>query len=164
MSKMPMRADEPAADFDVSNGPAIAELFDDSPEGRERRDLLRRLEEVEKLFDRNFKVLGIRFGWDAVLGLVPVAGDTAAAGVAGWIYWQAQKLGVPKRLRARMLGNIAFDYILGSVPVLGTIVDIAFKANTRNIRLLKEHIQEEEARAVARNQFDGEKARRQVKG
>jgi hypothetical protein len=157
---MPMRADEPAADFDTSNGPAIAELFDDSPEGHERRKLLRRLEEVERLFDRNFKVLGIRFGWDAVLGLVPVAGDTAAAGVAGWLYWQAQKLGVPKRMKARMIGNIAFDYILGSIPLIGIIVDVAFKANTRNIRLLKEHLREEEARAAAQRVADPEGVRR----
>ncbi|WP_198585850.1 DUF4112 domain-containing protein [Pararhizobium haloflavum] len=133
-------------DFDRTNGPAIAELFDDTPRGRERRALLRRLEQVEKLFDRNFKLFGIRFGWDAILGLVPVAGDTVAAGVAGWIFWKAQKLGVPTPLKAKMAGNIAFDYIFGAIPLVGTIVDVAYKANTRNVRLLKEHLLEEEER------------------
>ncbi|VVT32050.1 DUF4112 domain-containing protein [Rhizobium sp. EC-SD404] len=146
MSKMPMPSGEKVADHDRTNGPAIAELFDDTPKGRERRELLRRLEQVEKLFDRNFSVLGIRFGWDAVLGLVPVAGDTVAAGAAGWIYWKAQKLGVPGHIKRKMISNIAFDYIFGAIPVLGTVVDVAFKANTRNVRMLKEHLLEEEER------------------
>ena len=146
MSKTQM----PAADqFDRSNGPAADELFDDSPEGRERRALLHRLEQVEKLFDRNFSILGIRFGYDAVLGLVPIAGDTIGAGVAAWIFWKAQKLGVPTHLKGRMLTNIVFDYVLGAIPLIGTIVDVAFMANTRNIRLLKEHLYEEEQRVAA---------------
>lgn len=132
--------------YDRSNGPAVADIFDDSLRERERRALLARLEQVEKLFDRNFSFLGIRFGWDAVLGLVPVAGDTVAAGVAAWIFWKAQRLGVPGRLKAQMLVNIVFDYVFGAIPVLGTIVDIAFKANTRNMRLLKQHLQEERER------------------
>lgn len=139
-----MPLDAEADDLDRSNGPAIADIFDDSPRGQDRRALLRRLEQVEKLFDRNFKLFGIRFGWDAVLGLIPVAGDTVAAGVAGWIFWKAQKFGVPTHLKVKMLGNIAFDYIFGAIPVLGTIIDVAYKANTRNVRLLKEHLMEEE--------------------
>jgi hypothetical protein len=149
MSKTPTPSGDPLEDYDRSNGPAIAELFEDTPKGRERRDLLRRLEQVEKLFDRNFSFFGIRFGWDAVLGLVPVAGDTVAAGVGAWIFWKAQKLGVPRHLRGKMIGNIAFDYIFGAIPVLGTVVDVAFKANTRNVRMLKEHLLEEEERERA---------------
>lgn len=131
---------------DRSNGPAVADIFDDSPREMERRALLARLEQVEKLFDRNFSFLGIRFGWDAILGLVPVAGDTVAAGVAAWIFWKAQRLGVPGRLKAQMLVNIVFDYVVGAIPVLGTIVDVFYKANTRNLRLLKEHLQDERER------------------
>ena len=145
---MHLSTDDPAGN-DRSNGPAVNELFDDSPRGRERRALLMRLEQVEKLFDRNFKVLGIRFGWDAILGLVPIAGDTVAAGVAAWIFWKAQKLGVPGRLKFEMIVNILFDYIVGAIPVLGTVVDVFYKANTRNVRLLKEHLLDEEEREIA---------------
>lgn len=144
-----MPVDDERSIDDLSNGPAAADLFDDSAEGEERRALLRRLEQVETLFDRNFPVLGIRFGYDAILGLVPVAGDTVGAAVAAWIFWKAQKLGVPAHLKGRMLSNIVFDYVLGAIPLVGTIVDVAFKANTRNIRLLKEHLYEEERQSAA---------------
>jgi hypothetical protein len=133
-------------DYDETNGPAIADVFAGTPRDDERRALLRRLEQVEKLFDRNYSFLGIRFGYDAILGLVPVLGDTVAAGVAACIFWKAQKLGVPGHLKTRMVSNIAFDYIFGAIPVVGTIVDVAFKANTRNVRLLKEHLLEEQER------------------
>lgn len=149
MSKTRTRKSGRTKDRDTSNGPAVEDLFDDSPAGRERRALLHRLEQMEMLFDRNFSFLGIRFGYDAILGLVPVAGDTVAAGAAAWILWKAQKLGVPKRLRGRMLANILFDYIFGAIPIIGTVVDVAFKANTRNVRLLKEHLLEEERRATS---------------
>lgn len=132
--------------LDRSNDPAVADIFDDTPRGRERRALLSRLEQVERLFDRNYKLFGIRFGWDAILGLVPVIGDTVSAGASAWVFWKAQKFGVPNTLKAKMIGNIAFDYVFGAVPVVGTIVDVAYKANTRNVRLLKEHLVEEQER------------------
>lgn len=131
-------------DYDRTNGPAIGELFDDSPDGRERRDLLRRLEQVEKLFDRNFKFLGVRFGYDAILSLIPVAGDAAGAAVGAWIFWKAQKLGVPGRIKTQMVTNVAFDAVLGSIPLVGTVFDVAYKSNTRNLRLLKDHLQQVE--------------------
>lgn len=123
----------------------------DDSRDRERRALLERLEAAETMLDRNFSVFGIRFGWDAILGLVPVAGDTVAAGASGWVLWKSHKLGVPNRLKARMLSNVVFDYLFGSIPVIGTIFDVAFKANTRNIKLLKEHLIEEERLRAARD-------------
>lgn len=146
MSTAPKPAGDPRADYDKTNGPAIAEVFADKPRDDERRALLRRLEQVEKLFDRNYSFLGVRFGYDAMLGLVPILGDTVAAAVAVWILWKAQKLGAPRSLRARMVSNIAVDYVFGAVPVVGTIFDVAFKANTRNVRLLKDHLLEEQER------------------
>jgi hypothetical protein len=149
---MPMSLDPNTSnpDYDRSNGPAVGELFDDSPEGRERRDLLRRLEQVEKLFDRNFKFLGVRFGYDAILSLIPVAGDAAGAAVGAWIFWKAQQLGVPGRVKTQMVTNVAFDAVLGSIPVIGTVFDVAYKSNTRNLRLLKEHLQQVEDEQAAR--------------
>jgi hypothetical protein len=141
---MQMASVEPSDGYrdDRTNGPTASEIFDDTPRGREKRALLRRLEQLEWLFDRNFSLFGVRFGYDALLGLVPVLGDTVAAAVAVYIFWKARRLGLPGHLQSKMATNIAFDYVLGSIPVLGTIVDVAFKANTRNIRLLKEHLAE----------------------
>jgi len=83
-------------------------------------------------------VLG-RVGLDPVLGLVPGAGDTIAAVMAAATLTTALRLGVPRIVLARMGLNIAGDYLLGLVPVLGDLGDVAFRANRRNLVLLRRH-------------------------
>lgn len=107
----------------------------------EHRELLRRLEVLERLLDRNFSVGGFRFGWDSIIGLVPVVGDTLTTGLSGWLIWQAHRLGAPGHVKARMIANASFDYVLGLVPLLGDVGDAMFRANTKNVRLLKAHLQ-----------------------
>ncbi len=99
------------------------------------------------LFDQAFRVPGtdIRFGLDALLGLVPGAGDLAGALVAGYGILLARRMGVPGTIQLRMLGNIAIDLFGGSVPVIGDLFDVAFKAQTRN-RLLLDRWQAERSR------------------
>ena len=101
---------------------------------------LRRLEILEKLLDRRFRVLGLPVGLDGLVGLVPGAGDTVMALLSSYIIYEAWQLGASRSVLARMVGNIALDYALGLVPVVGDIADFFHKANTRNLRLLKQEL------------------------
>jgi hypothetical protein len=83
----------------------------------------------------------IRFGVDALFGLVPVLGDVATGIASIYIVMRARELGADNGLVARMVGNVALDTVLGSIPILGSIFDVYFKANQRNLRLLRRHFQ-----------------------
>jgi hypothetical protein len=82
---------------------------------------------------------GIRFGLDAIVGLIPGLGDTLTSVVSLYILKVASLRGVPRVVLARMALNIAIDYMLGSVPVVGDAFDIYWKANLKNVDLLRRH-------------------------
>jgi hypothetical protein len=82
----------------------------------------------------------LRFGLDPLLGLIPGAGDAVGAVLAGWILVEAVRLGASRATLVRMAGNVALDAILGAVPIIGDIFDFAWKANLRNVTLLKRHL------------------------
>ena len=84
---------------------------------------------------------GLRIGWDAVLGLIPGVGDGAGAVLSSFIVIQAARLGASRAVLTRMVGNVALEALLGSVPFLGDLFDAAFKANVRNVRLLEQHLE-----------------------
>lgn len=90
-----------------------------------------------KLTDSRFSVLGLRFGLDSLVGLIPVVGDALMLVPALRILWLAAQLGVPAGMLIRMLVNILLDLILGAVPVLGDLFDLFYKANQANLRLLE---------------------------
>ena len=101
------------------------------------------LDLLADFLDARWRVPGtsIRFGVDAIVGLFPVLGD-AATGIASlYIVMRAREHGAGNGVVARMLGNVALDTIVGSIPILGSIFDLYFKANKRNIRLLKRHLE-----------------------
>jgi hypothetical protein len=108
---------------------------------RSRRERIERLDRIATLLDTAFVLPGtnIRFGADALIGLVPGVGDSVTTALAAWIVYEAHKLGVPRRVLIRMIGNVAIDGLVGSVPVFGDIFDVAFRANRRNVRILREH-------------------------
>ncbi len=93
------------------------------------------------LLDSYFRVPGtqIRFGLDAIIGLVPGIGDLSTPAFAVLILLQAVRMRVPVVVQARMVLNAAIDMVLGLVPVLGDLVDVAWKANLRNLALLERH-------------------------
>ena len=93
------------------------------------------------LLDSAFRVPGtrIRFGLDAIIGLIPGVGDISTPAFAALILLQAVRMRVPLVVQARMLLNAAIDMLLGLVPVLGDLVDIGWKANLRNLALLERH-------------------------
>lgn len=91
-----------------------------------------------------FSLFGQRFGWGSVIGLVPAAGDAADSALALMLYWRMTrvecKLGFGTHLQ--MLINIAFDFIIGFIPLLGDIMDAMYKANSKNVRLLEQRLDE----------------------
>jgi nitrate reductase NapE component len=109
------------------------------------------LEQLAWLMDRAFTIPGtrIKVGLDALLGLVPIGGD-ALTGIiqAGIVLIAVHHYRVPKPIAARMAGNVLLDTLVGSIPFVGDVFDIAFKANTRNIALLK---RVRDQRAIGRN-------------
>jgi len=111
----------------------------------ERRREIDRLETLAYWLDSRFRVPGtdIRFGLDALAGLIPGIGDGTTALFSIYIVIQARRLGVPFSLRARMAINIAIDLLIGTIPLVGDIFDAGFKANLRNVALLREHFAHE---------------------
>ena len=84
---------------------------------------LERLEQLARLMDSRFRIpgTGIRFGLDAIAGLVPGLGDAAAALPALYILFEARRMGVPVSLRIRMIVNIAIDFLIGAIPLVGDL-------------------------------------------
>jgi hypothetical protein len=118
--------------------------------GTGRRDRMAQLDALATLFDTAFLIPGtnIRFGIDALIGLVPGIGDVITTAMSAWLIHQARQLGAPKHLIARMIGNTALDGLVGIVPFLGDAFDVAFRANRRNMKLLRDWIDREERRGA----------------
>jgi Domain of unknown function (DUF4112) len=118
---------------------------------RQRR--LARIDSLATLLDSALVVPGtnIRFGLDAIVGLVPGIGDFLMSLVSLYIVHEARQLGAPTHLLVRMFVNIAIDGIVGSAPVAGDIFDVMWRANRRNMALLHNHLrsQGEFARPVS---------------
>lgn len=112
-----------------------------------RRERIERLDRLATLLDTAFVIPGtnIRFGADALIGLAPGIGDSVTTALAAYIVYEAHRLGVPRRVLIRMIGNVAIDGIVGAVPVFGDVFDVAFRANRRNVRILREHFELEVA-------------------
>ena len=91
---------------------------------------------------RSVTIPGVNFriGLDAIAGLVPIAGDLLAAAMGAYLVWEARNLGMPKWKLWRMAGNLAVDTALGSIPVAGDVFDVFFRSNSRNLRILKRHL------------------------
>ena len=107
-----------------------------------RRAALERLEWLANLMDTAVVLPGnIRIGADAVIGLLPGVGDAITTGISLWIVKEAHALGVPKHVLTRMIGNVAVDAFTGVVPVLGDAFDMFWRANRRNVKLLRDHLE-----------------------
>lgn len=81
-----------------------------------------------------------RFGLNSLIGLAPAAGDAVLAAISLYIVNEARLLGIPGPLLGRMLGNVAIEAVAGSVPILGDLFDVAFKANLRNLAIIEDHL------------------------
>jgi hypothetical protein len=104
--------------------------------------VMERLASLARLLDHAFRIPGtqVRFGLDAVLGLLPGVGDVLSNLIAAYLVIEARRLGLPRWDMARMIGNIVIDAGLASIPVAGDIFDIFWRANDRNMSILRAHL------------------------
>ena len=122
--------------------PRALPLGIDLPMGTAPADVRRRMEAMERLLERSLTVPGTKLavGLDSVIGLIPVVGDAIAAALGAYLLWEARNLGLPKWKLWRMAGNIAFDAAVGAVPLAGDVFDFAFRSNSRNLKIVKRHL------------------------
>lgn len=126
-----------------------------APESRIRRDRIARLDKLATRLDGQFRIpgLGLRVGWDSILGLIPGVGDFATALPGAAMFYEARRMGARKRAAARIAANTGVDLILGTVPLVGDAFDLFFKSHRRNIAILKAELsrieQEEKSNGLA---------------
>lgn len=112
------------------------------PLGTEPVQCRQRLETLEHLLERALPIPGTdkRIGLDALLSFVPGVGSTVGAGLGAYLVWEGRNLGMNKWQIARMGKNIGFDWLLGLIPFVGVIPDFFFRSNSRNLRIIKKHL------------------------
>jgi uncharacterized protein DUF4112 len=110
-----------------------------------RRAALKRIDVLSQLFDTAFILPGtnVRFGIEAILRLVPGIGDVAASALSAYLLYEAHRLEVPGHIFARLTANVAIEGIIGAVPLVGDLFDVGFKANRRNLKILKNYFEEQ---------------------
>ena len=110
--------------------------------GTDPQSVRQRIEAMEKVLERMFVIPGINkpVGLDVILDIIPGIGTISAAALGSYIAWEARNLGMSKWHVARMAGNIGFDMLLGAIPWIGAIPDLFFQSNTRNLRIIKKHL------------------------
>lgn len=129
-------------------------MLDRLPVGRDAASVRRRVEAMERVLEGLFTIPGInrRVGLDVILDLLPVAGSSVAAVMGAWMAWEARNLGMSKGQVARMAGNVGVDWVLGLIPFVGAIPDFFFRSNTRNLRLIKRHLDKHHPATVVLDQ------------
>lgn len=112
------------------------------PNGDDPASIRQRVEALEFLLERSLRIPGVKvpIGLDGVIGLVPLLGDIITAALGAYIVWEARNLGLSKWQLTRMGANVAFDTVLGLVPFVGDAADFFFRSNTRNLRILRRHL------------------------
>ena len=101
-----------------------------------------KLRRISRLLDNAIPIPGtkFRFGLDPILGLLPGGGDTVTGGISAYIVVEAARMGLPREVLYKMVGNILLDSFAGTIPVLGDIFDVGWKSNVKNIELLEKHL------------------------
>lgn len=111
--------------------------------GPTTKDSVARISTLAKVLDSAIPIPGTNrtIGIDPLLGLFPVVGDAISAALASYIIWEARQLGLPRWKIARMIGNVAVDTTIGAIPLAGDLFDVVFKANRRNLAILRKHLE-----------------------
>ena len=137
------RVPDPRLTDPQAEGPRSARAID---HGRE----VERLDRLARLLDARYGIPGTRFsfGLDAIVGLIPGIGDALTLAPQAYLVWRARQLGAPNSLIAKMAVNTGIDTVVGAVPLLGDLFDVAFKANLRNVKLLRDHLEREATRTA----------------
>jgi hypothetical protein len=115
--------------------------------GSDPKSVRARVEALEHILERLVVIPGINrpVGLDVILDLVPFAGSTAGAVLGAYMAWEARNLGMSKWQMTRMAGNVGVDFLLGLIPWIGAIPDFLFRSNTRNLRIVKRHLDKHHA-------------------
>jgi hypothetical protein len=116
--------------------------FDVNLTGTDPASVRRRIEGLERLLEGLFTIPGTnqRVGLDVILGVLPVGGSVIAAVMGSYLAWEARNLGMSKTAMVRMAGNIGVDALLGAIPIIGAVPDLFFRSNTRNLKIIKRHL------------------------
>lgn len=112
------------------------------PKLSSRQRKVTRLHQISFILDKAIRIPGTKWtiGLDPILGLIPGGGDTIAGALSAYIIWESARMGVSHNVIGQMVANVLLDSVAGSVPVLGDVFDVTWKANVRNIALLEEHL------------------------
>ncbi|MEK7342913.1 MAG: DUF4112 domain-containing protein [Pseudomonadota bacterium] len=110
--------------------------------GRDPASVRRRVEAMEAMLEGLFVIPGTqrRVGLDSLIGLVPVVGDLATAAMGAWMVWEARNLGMSKWQLTRMAANVGFDTLVGAIPFAGDLFDFFYKSNSKNLRIIRRHL------------------------
>ena len=102
----------------------------------------KRIDGLEHVLERMVVIPGINrpVGLDVILDFIPGVGPTVAAALGSYLAWEARNLGMSKWQVGRMAGNIGVDWLLGLIPFVGAVPDFFFRSNTRNLRIIKRHL------------------------
>jgi hypothetical protein len=109
---------------------------------RDPQSVRKRVEAMELLLERSLRLPGtnIPIGLDSVIGLIPVLGDLVTAAMGAYMVWEARNLGMSKWALTRMTANVGIDTVLGAVPFLGDAFDLVWKSNSKNLKIIKKHL------------------------
>ena len=110
--------------------------------GSDAASVRKRIVAMEHLLEGLFTLPGTnrKVGLDVILDIIPIGGGAVAALMGAWMAWEARNLGMSKSQVARMAGNIGVDFLLGLIPWVGAVPDFFFRSNTRNLRIIKRHL------------------------
>jgi hypothetical protein len=110
--------------------------------GTDPASVRNRIVKMERLLEGLFVIPGTkqRLGLDVILDLIPVGGGVISAIMGGYMVWEARNLGMPKHAYVRMAGNVGLDALFGVIPFVGAIPDFFFRSNTRNLKIIKKHL------------------------
>lgn len=127
------------------------------PIGRDPHSVRQRIEGMEHLLEGLVKIPGLNrtIGLDVILDFVPFAGDAVAAAMGAWMVWEARNLGMSKWQMSRMLGNVGIDFLLGLIPWIGAVPDFFFRSNSRNLKIIKRHLDKHHPSTVLIDQRRG---------
>lgn len=120
----------------------VSDRFSASPLDGSPQSVRARVEALERVMERLVTIPGTKYkvGLDVILDFVPIAGPTAAAAIGAYLAWEARNLGMSKMALTRMAGNIGIDWLLGLIPWVGAVPDFFFRSNTRNLKIIKKHL------------------------
>jgi hypothetical protein len=122
--------------------------------GKDAAAARQRVETLEKLMEGMLHIPGTnqKVGLDVILSVVPFGGTTIAALMGAYMVWEARNLNMSKSAVMRMMGNVGFDWLLGLVPVVGVIPDFFFRSNSRNLRIIRRHLDKHHPASVTIDQ------------